>query len=866
MPTAATPLSTFPADLQATYPPAALLAAVLDTSLTGVALYSPLRDADGNLVDFRIDWLNPAAQRILGQPARPAMTYLHHYPHTRETGVFAFHRDAFESGEPARMAVNYQGDGLDNYFHLAARRVGPGLLVSFTDTAEQPRTPVEEALRESQAAERAVRAEAEEQRAQLRRVFDQAPVAIALLEGTTYRITLANPAVCEIWARPQPLLLGRPLLEALPELRGQGVDALLDGVLHSGQPYVGTELPVALVRHGRREIIYFNFVYQPQRDAQGQTTGVLVVASDVTEVVTARHQVEAQEHETAALNEELAAANEEIQANNEALTRSQLALQRLNQDLEARVAERTLALQQEVAQRGQAQQQAERSEARFRRLAETTPLIVWEADAAGHTTYLSPNWEQFTSATNGQGLGWQEYMHPEDQAPFLEAWLSAVRTGQVFQAEMRLRVAATGEYRWHLDRAVPLRDATGQVQQWVGAAIDVHELKRLQQSLLESEQNFRAMADHVPAMIWVTDAQGQCTYLNAQWYAFTGQTPAQALGEGWLHAVHPDDALQAGQAFQDAHARQGPFRVLYRLRRHDGQYRWAIDAGQPRLTGAGEYVGIVGTVIDVHEQQLAVQAMRRLTYKLRTARDEAQGLNVDLQTVNEQLLRTNVDLDNFIYSASHDLKAPISNIEGLLYLLQEELPLDISQREYVGATLGLMRESVERFKRTIDHLTDVSKLQKEHAPATTAVDLATVVEEVRQDLAPLIQATGARVRVEVTGFPPVLFPEKNLRSVVYNLLSNALKYHSPNRTPHIDVQAHVRTTYTVLEVHDNGLGLEAAHVPKLFTMFQRFHDHVEGSGVGLYMVKRMGENAGGRVEVHSYPGAGTTFFVQRSGP
>jgi signal transduction histidine kinase len=330
---------------------------------------------------------------------------------------------------------------------------------------------------------------------------------------------------------------------------------------------------------------------------------------------------------------------------------------------------------------------------------------------------------------------------------------------------------------------------------------------------------------------------------------------------GWLDAVHPQDALRTGQAFEEANARHAPFRVLYRLRRHDGQYRWAIDAGQPRVTAAGEFVGIVGTVIDVHEQQLAEQALRRLTYKLRAARDEAQSLNADLHTANEQLMRTNVDLDNFIYSASHDLKAPISNIEGLLHLLHEELPLDISQGPYVGPTLGLMRESVERFKRTIEHLTTVSKLQKEHAPTSTAVDLAVVVEDVRQDLAPLIEAIGARVRVEVTDFPPVLFSEKNLRSVVYNLLSNALKYHSPHRTPHIDVQAHVWTKYTVLEVHDNGMGIDAQHLPKLFTMFQRFHDHVEGTGIGLYMVKKMVENAGGRVEVHSLAGAGTTFFV-----
>jgi signal transduction histidine kinase len=224
-------------------------------------------------------------------------------------------------------------------------------------------------------------------------------------------------------------------------------------------------------------------------------------------------------------------------------------------------------------------------------------------------------------------------------------------------------------------------------------------------------------------------------------------------------------------------------------------------------------------------------------------------------------VRTNVDLDNFIYTASHDLKAPISNIEGLLYLLQEELPPEAVQNTEVVPALTRMLDAVERFKRTIEHLTEVSKLQKEHAPVATSVSLAAVVEDVRQDLLPLLQAAGVKLFIDVSVLPPVQFSEKNLRSIVYNLLSNAVKYRHSDRTPHVDVRAHVRPGHTVLEVHDNGLGLDPAHLPRLFTMFQRFHDHVEGTGIGLYMVKRMVENAGGRIEVHSQLGAGTTFFV-----
>lgn len=282
---------------------------------------------------------------------------------------------------------------------------------------------------------------------------------------------------------------------------------------------------------------------------------------------------------------------------------------------------------------------------------------------------------------------------------------------------------------------------------------------------------------------------------------------------------------------------------------------------QARYDATGHINGLVLFGFEVTGQVRSRQQTEYLQTELAAINEELQASNEELHLSNTQLTRSNVDLDNFIYTASHDLKAPISNIEGLLYLLQEELPADVMLGEYVGPTLTRMSDAVERFKRTIEHLTEVTKLQKEYTPLAAAVDLAAVVNDVRLDLGPQLRETKAKLLVQVSELPPILFSEKNLRSVVYNLLSNALKYRSPDRRPHIDVRAHVRVGYTVLEVHDNGLGIDAAHLPRLFSMFQRFHDHVEGTGIGLYMVKRMVENAGGHIEVYSQLGAGTTFFV-----
>lgn len=132
------------------------------------------------------------------------------------------------------------------------------------------------------------------------------------------------------------------------------------------------------------------------------------------------------------------------------------------------------------------------------------------------------------------------------------------------------------------------------------------------------EKRFHQMADVAPAMLWVTDLTGVCTFLSQGWYQYTGQTEATGLVYGWINAVHPDDQKHSRQIFLDANANHLPFRLDYRLRRHDGEYRWAIDAGQPYFSETGEFMGYVGSVIDIHERKMAEKALRESEEKYRT--------------------------------------------------------------------------------------------------------------------------------------------------------------------------------------------------------------------------------------------------------
>ena len=354
------------------------------------------------------------------------------------------------------------------------------------------------------------------------------------------------------------------------------------------------------------------------------------------------------------------------------------------------------------------------------------------------------------------------------------------------------------------------------------------------------------MLEGIPHIAWTTNPEGRITYLNRRWYDYTGHADPTPLDEQWHRHLHPADAEGTGLQLAHCLGTGDAFEMEFRFRNQAGAYRWMLGRALPSRAATGEIMQWIGTSTDIHEHRLALERI-----------DLAQN---QLRDKNTQLTRANVDLDNFIYTASHDLKAPISNIEGLLDALLVELPPETVAQDPVQPILALMQDSVNRFKRTIEHLTDVSRLQKEHGSPTEPIDVAAVVHDVCLDLEPLVQSSAAKLEIEITA-PMVLFSQKNLRSVVYNLLSNALKYCSPQRLPHICLRTWAEGSHVVLEVEDNGLGLDAASKQKLFGMFQRFHDHVEGSGIGLYMVKKMVENAGGHLVVRSELGVGTSFLV-----
>jgi PAS domain S-box-containing protein len=764
----------------------------------------------------------------------------------------------------------------------------------------------------------------EAQQQVLQRVFEQAPVAMGVFAGPQHIVEVCNPGLQAIWGRTAEQVIGKPLHEAVPEFQGQGFDKLLTEVMRTGTPYIAQELPLQVRHAGEMTTVYVNFVYQPLRDADGAITAVAAVATDISEQVRARQASEATTRQLQLLTDALPVlisyvdqderyqfANygyeawfgqkpEELlgrpvrevvgeaayQGAKPYLDRAQ-AGERVDfethmayrpdfvrhirtsyvPDVRAGQVQGVYALVLDITDQVQARAEAEQQRAVLHTLFMSAPAAIC-IFAGPDLVYelVNPTYQRIFPGRELLGRPLLEALPELAGRPTLARLREVYRTGEAAEfQEVVLHVARTAggppEEAFFTFTFQPRRDAGGTVDGVLVFAYEVTDQVLARRVVERSEQYLRRIADALPAIIWLTDPAGQCTYLNRQWHDYTAQPLGEGLGEGWFAMVHPADEAAARTIFFDAIAQQAPFSVLYRLRRRDGRYRWVLDTGAPRFDWAGEFDGFVGTLFDINEQKQTEQVLQRLTTSLRLARDQAQSLNTDLQASNEQLRRTNVDLDNFIYTASHDLKAPITNIEGLAHALHDQLPATGALAEAVAPLLGMMQQSIERFQRTLDHLSDVTKLQKEYDQPLAEVPLGTVVAEVCLDLQPLLHSSAAHLETDVGACPTVAFSAKNLRSVVYNLLSNALKYRDPARPLAVRISCHPAGGYQVLQVQDNGLGLDAGQQAELFTMFRRFHVGVEGSGIGLYMVKKVVENAGGKIEVTSEPGVGSVFSV-----
>ncbi len=258
----------------------------------------------------------------------------------------------------------------------------------------------------------------------------------------------------------------------------------------------------------------------------------------------------------------------------------------------------------ESIERASAQAELASSEARLRKLADAMPQIVFTATPDGHVDYFNKRWYEYTGLPVGEAgyESWRKIHTAEGLARVMQVWPEALRSGEPYEIEYPLR-RHDGNYRWHLGRALAIRDETGQIVRWIGTNTDIHDRRMVEQRLQESDLRFRNLCDNAPVMIWMSNADGDYEYISRQWYLYTGQSEQEAMGTGWLEKVHVDDVAATGRMLARASNDRRAYTVEYRLRRHDGEYRWCVDTASPRFSSSGQFLGFIGSLMDIAERK-----------------------------------------------------------------------------------------------------------------------------------------------------------------------------------------------------------------------------------------------------------------------
>ncbi|HEX8425857.1 PAS domain-containing sensor histidine kinase [Hymenobacter sp.] len=612
---------------------------------------------------------------------------------------------------------------------------------------------------------------------QLQDILRHMPAGVATLQGPELRYGFVNEAMQAV--------LGASVAEGQLVAQQPGnlpADLLevMQEVYRRGQPYVAKAygLPLPGVNNEPPRPRYFDIALEPVREGGGAVSGLLLFAVDVTGQEEARQRT----HELA---------------------------------IETR-----------------------RLDTRLRVLTETVPQITFTVDARGNYEYVSPQWYYFTGQPPTADLNamWPLLIHPDDRLRVLYQTEAARTAGIGWSYEYRLR-RHDGQYRWVLSRALPELHAPDKPVFWHGALTEVHDQRELAEALRRGEAELRFLADSIPELIWTATAEGFVDYYNQYSEEYSGQ-PGQDLGPtGWISLLDPSEQAGAARRWVHSVATGEPYEGLYRMRRHDGRYRWHIIRARQLTDGRG--LRWFGACTDVDDQ-----------HRLREV----------LQTQYDELARTNRDLDTFVYTASHDLKQPLLNLRGLFDELRRSASFNDPQESQI---LTMVDEALRQLDLTLQDLAATVQDQRGLSAPTEALDLRSVADEVLLGLRAQVLESEAKVELNFEAAPMLTYGRANLRSVLHNLLSNALKFSHPDRPPHVTVQSSLSTTnQPILTVQDNGLGMILPDVPTpVFQPFARQHPHVVGAGVGIYLVQRIITSRNGHLEVKSTIGEGTTFTV-----
>jgi PAS domain S-box-containing protein len=521
----------------------------------------------------------------------------------------------------------------------------------------------------------------------------------------------------------------------------------------------------------------------------------------------------------------------------------------------------------------------ERGERQFQMLADSMPVLVWMARSDGHIFWYNQRWYDYTGTTfeATQGWGWKS-VHDTRQLPsVLERWQLCIVTGDAFEMVLQLK-GKDGVFRPFLTRVVPIKDDDGNVERWFGTNTDITELKRA----AEVEQLMIAVVQSAEDAIMTKTLDGVVRSANPAAELMLGYRAEEIIGESVLRLI-PEACRDEEAMILESIMKGRRVAHLETLRRRkDGSLIDVSLTVSPIRDDEGAIVGASKVMRDISERRLAESELKKSHEQLRALNmrleERVAERTAALAAANLILAQKNEEVEAFVYIVSHDLRAPLVNLQGFASELTRsctaleetlrtaELEPDIETtvlaivRDDIAGALRYISASTMKFQGLIDTLLLLSRTGKQELRFERA-DVQGIVDSTVMSLHQTIDGSGAEVIVDA--LPVITGDVTAIGQVFSNLISNAVKYLQPGRPGQIVVGGEKLGSVVHYWVRDNGAGIAASAHPRLFQVFQRFHPTLaSGEGMGLAIVKRLIERHGGRVWAETEEGVGSTFHME----